>query len=285
MTAGLFARMPRVLVLVIVALLATTALALAAQGTVQTPPTTTPAVTPERPTVVVPDVRGQVYVFAKGALEQAGFAWKVDGPVKGYAANVVASQTPAPGSKVYVDGSPLVSLVLKANGGYKQEGTPEDASPYPGSPARLVGVPVAKAKAAATRTAQATAAANAPKAAATPKAKAAAKPKAKAADRTPDFKVAGAPAEPLDEVALTVRAANLKRWIAAHPKASTRNVNHWLYQHTWIVTGARFGWSNGAAALQRLIEADRLAQKLWGVGARSELVAREALAAVEAKAR
>lgn len=284
MTAGLFARMPRVLVLVLVALLATTALALAAGGgTGQTPPATETVVTPARPTLVVPDVRGQVYVFAKGALEQAGFAWKVDGAVKGYAANVVAAQTPAPGSKVYVDGSPLITLQLKQNGRYKQEGMPEDASPYAGTPAKLVG-PVAKAKAAGKRTAQASAAASAPKPASAPKAKAPAATKAKAkVDRKPAFQVAGAPSEPLDEIPLTERAVNLKRWVAAHPKRTRRNVDHWLYQHNWIVTGAQFGWSHGAAALQTLIEADRTAQQLWGVGRRSEQVARRALAEVGAR--
>ncbi len=236
------------------------------------------------PTLVVPDVRGQVYVFAKGALEQAGFAWKVEGAVKGYAANVVASQTPAPGAKVYVDGSPLITLALKQNAGYKQEGTPEDASPYPGTAVRLVGAPVAKAKAPPTRTAQATAAAATPKPAAATT-RAATTKTAKPAARKPAFTVAGAPAEPLDEIPLTTRAANLKRWIAAHPKPTDRNVNHWLYQHTWIVTGARFGWSNGAAALEKLIEADGVAQRLWGVGGRSEQVARKTLAEVRARAK
>jgi hypothetical protein len=60
-------------------------------------------------------------------------------------------------------------------------------------------------------------------------------------------------------------------------------VNHWLYQHNWIVTGARFGWADGAKALQTLITIDRRVQKLWGVGKQSEQVARHALAEVEAR--
>jgi hypothetical protein len=34
---------------------------------------------PARPVLVVPNVQGQVYVFAKGILEDAGFAWHVTG--------------------------------------------------------------------------------------------------------------------------------------------------------------------------------------------------------------
>src|SRR5262249_8051846 len=45
--------------------------------------------------LVVPDLTGQAYVFAKGELEDAGFAWVVDGPVKGFAANTVAARPPA----------------------------------------------------------------------------------------------------------------------------------------------------------------------------------------------
>ena len=47
--------------------------------------------------VTVPDVRGQAYVFAKGTLEEAGFAWRVAGAVQGYPANTVVSQSPARG--------------------------------------------------------------------------------------------------------------------------------------------------------------------------------------------
>jgi hypothetical protein len=42
--------------------------------------------------LLVPDVRGLPLVFAKGVLEDAGFAWKIDGKVKGYAVNLVAGQ-------------------------------------------------------------------------------------------------------------------------------------------------------------------------------------------------
>ena len=48
-------------------------------------------------TLTVPDVTGQAYVFAKGILQDHGFAWHVTGPVQGYAANTVVEQRPPPG--------------------------------------------------------------------------------------------------------------------------------------------------------------------------------------------
>jgi hypothetical protein len=95
--------------------------------------------------------------------------------------------------------------------------------------------------------------------------------------------VANAPKEPLREIPLTQRAELLATWIDAHPRPTTATVRHFLYQHAWIVTGARFGWWHGADALRKLIVADHVAQKRWGIGRRSELVARRALAEVEAR--
>jgi hypothetical protein len=60
-------------------------------------------------------------------------------------------------------------------------------------------------------------------------------------------------------------------------------VSFWLYQHAWIVTGARFGWHNGAEALRILIRVDQSLERRFHFGARSEAVARSALAYVEAK--
>jgi hypothetical protein len=57
-------------------------------------------------------------------------------------------------------------------------------------------------------------------------------------------------------------------------------VNHWLYQHSWIVTGALFGWQDGAQALRILIRVDKSLQRRWDIGARSEAKARRALAEV-----
>ena len=275
MTAGVIGRLPRVGVIVCAIGLVTGTLAFAATSTLSSP--AAPAVTPvaaEPEPLVVPDVRKQAYVFAKGSLEQGGFAWRVEGSVPGFAANVVVSQSPAPGARVIADGAPIVVLRLSRNGSYKQEGVPENVSPYAGKPARLVGAVQPKPKPART------AAAAAPKPA---KVEPKAKPAAATASRKPAFALAGAPAEPLDEILLSVRAKQLAAWVEKHPRRSSAGVDHWLYQHNWIVTGAGFGWANGAQALRTLIAVDERVQRLWGVGAQSERIARRTLAEVEAR--
>jgi len=86
---------------------------------------------PPLPTLVVPSVVGEAFVFAKGDLGDAGFAWRVVGRVHGYAANTVVGQSPAAGTKVVDTGTPAISLELKRNGAYTQNGTPQDTSPFP----------------------------------------------------------------------------------------------------------------------------------------------------------
>ncbi len=270
MAARFVARAPWVTALVAGLLLATAAWTAAAARTAPlarsaTPPAEKPAA------LVVPDVRRQAYVFAKGTLEQAGFAWRVQGKVQGYAANLVVGQNPAAGARVVADGKPLVVLTLARNPAYKQEGKPENASPYSGRPARLVVAAAARRAAAAPAAVTAPALKPATKTAVTP------------AARPPAFAEAGAPAEPLTEIPLVQRAKELAAWLERHPEPTVANVNHWLYQHTWIVTGAQFGWWRGAEALKTLIEVDRRAQQLWGLGGKSEQVARRALAEVRAK--
>ena len=292
MTAGIFARAPRLAVLggVTVSVLACAGLTLAASSTLSTAPTTSPVATSELPPLVVPDVRHKAYVFAKGMLEQEGFAWRVEGSVRGYSANVVAAQTPAPGSKLVASfGAPTIVLRLQRNAGYAQEGTPENTSPYAGVPARRFGAaapttPKAKPKPkkAAAPKAKATRTTAAVKAAVKPP-KTAEKPAASTRKRA--FVVSGAPAEPLDEMTLAERAKKLAAWVSAHPKRTPAAVDHWLYQHNWIVSGAEFGWSHGAEALKTLVSVDKRVQSLWGVGGDSEAVARAALANVRAKSR
>jgi hypothetical protein len=99
------------------------------------------------------------------------------------------------------------------------------------------------------------------------------------------FAVPGAPKEPLKEIPLTARADNLGAWLTQARQPTTSNVRHWLYQQAWIVTGARFGWWHGAQALRTLIGIDKRIEAQWGIGHRSELDARNALAAVEARGR
>ena len=91
----------------------------------------------ERPPLVVPDVRGKPYVFAKGILDDAGFAWRVT-TANGFATNTVSSQTPAPGTRVVDNGAPLMALALQTPSGQKQRGSAENESPFESTPLKLV---------------------------------------------------------------------------------------------------------------------------------------------------
>jgi len=102
--------------------------------------------------------------------------------------------------------------------------------------------------------------------------------------RLPAFHVPGAPKEPRDEIPLPARARRLRAWLTPSRRPTASNQRRWLYQHAWIVTGAKFGWWRGAAALRILVRVDRRIESQWGIGHRSEAVARNALTAVEARA-
>jgi len=78
--------------------------------------------------MTVPDVRGQLFVFASGELEDNGFGWKVRGAVKGYPSNLVVAQSPAPGTFVLNTGQPTITLHLVRKG--EQLGQPQNRSPY-----------------------------------------------------------------------------------------------------------------------------------------------------------
>jgi hypothetical protein len=101
--------------------------------------------------------------------------------------------------------------------------------------------------------------------------------------RPPAFDVPGAPREPRDEMPLPKRAWLLGLWLEKHPWPTHANVDHWLYQHAWVVTGAKFGWWRGAKALRILIGVDGRVIAAWGMGALSREVALAALAEVRAK--
>jgi hypothetical protein len=81
------------------------------------------------------------------------------------------------------------------------------------------------------------------------------------------------------------RAKALGQWLDAHQTKAPAAAKYWLYQNAWIVTGAKLGWWRGAEALQTLIAVDRRTQSLWGIGAKSESLAQQALVAVRAKAK
>jgi hypothetical protein len=231
-------------------------------------------------TLLVPDVRRQAYVFVKSTLEEAGFAWRVTGSVAGYSANLVATQSPAPGTIVVDTGAPTIVLSL-SKGRYPQDGAPDNASPYPGTEIRLPGTFTKPKKQAAPKKKKA-----APAKKVVPKKKAVPAPKAKAAPkRPPAFVVPGAKNEPLNEIPLPARARALDAWLTTHRKRTNSNVKYWLYQHAWVVAGAKLGWWRGGEALKLLLKADERVQRLWGIGSRSEAVARAAFADVSRKSR
>jgi hypothetical protein len=268
--------LPRAVVVALIWVLATAAFTFAADSTIVGPSHSGNSSTPAQPTeLVVPSVTGQVYVFAKGILEDAGFAWHVTGSVRGYASNRVVGQSPAAGTHVIDTGAPTIVLHL-AKGAYGERGAADDNSSYAGTTIRLANLAAATAPAASVTKPAAKPAAkpkSKPKAVAKPKQKHAATTKT----RPPAFTVAGAPNEPADEITLSARALRLEAWLGTRKKTRS-NVQHWLYQHAWIVTGARFGWSHGAEALQTLIRVDERVQRQWGIGTRSGAVARAALA-------
>lgn len=288
MAVRLAALLPRAVVVVLVWMLATAALTLAADRQIIGPSASTATKPAPAPPLEVPAVTGQAFVFAKGMLEDAGFAWRVVGSVHGYAGNTVVSQTPAAGTSVVNTGAPTIVLHL-ARGQYAQQGAPEDTASYVGTRVVLAGpsgtaihpAPAAKPKAkpapAVSPKKKPTATKHAVKKTVVKKTVAKKAPKA----RPPAFTVPGAPKEPLKEISLPARADRLAAWAATKPKLSKQNVSHWLYQHAWIVTGAKFGWWHGAEALTTLIAVDRKLQSSWGIGRRSEKVAKAALKRVE----
>jgi PASTA domain len=285
--ARLTSLFPRIVALTAILVLASATISFAAENTLLTPAPKAEPAPVATPLVTVPDVRGQAYVFAKGTLEERGFAWRVVGAVRGFAANKVLSQSPAAGTRIVDTGLPTILLGLGRTGGYAQEGTPEDASPYAGTKIELprakpaVTKPVAKPKAKPQPKPKAKPVAKPktkPKAKPKPKPRRSAKPK-----RPPAF--AGGPKEPLDEMTLPARALRLERWLARHSEPTRASVRHWLYQHEWVVTGAKFGWWRGAEALRILVRVDEQVQRRWGIGGKSEAAARRALALVRAKSR
>ena len=285
MAARLAMLAPRLIVLVVIWLLAAASWTLAAGGPQTSQPAAPAAGEPAKPDVlVVPDVRRQAYVFSKGILQDAGFAWRVEGSVGGYAANIVVSQTPAPGVRVVDNGAPTVVLRLKRSGEYDERGVPENESAYEGTPVVLLSEWQATQKEGAQATTE-TQPVETTTTSAPPPAPPAAQEQGEedAAYRKPDFVVEGAPREPADELPLPQRALALQQRTAGLARPNRRFVNHWLYQHAWLVAGARFGWKDGDEALRTLIQVDRSLYVRFGFGARSERVARRALAYVEAR--
>jgi PASTA domain len=287
MAARFTALIPRLLALTVIWLLGAATFTLAAEKKATPPGSETGAAAPvARPNVIaVPDVRGKAYVFAKGILQDAGLAWRVRGAVQGYAANAVVWQSPVAGSRIIDNGMPVVSVRLSKNSAYGERGLPENESPYLGT--RVVYLTdwrkaheqsSGTTSASTTTTPATTSTAPTTTATTTTEPEPPAEPKAP----KPDFNVPGAQPEPADEISLPRRARLLQRRMNAMSKPTNRLVNYWLYQHSWIVTGARFGWHDGDEALRIVIKVDQSLERRFDFGARSEAVARRALAYVEA---
>ena len=301
MAARLPAFLPRIAAIVLLGLALTATLTYAAGRNLNAPLVPAAAAAPKAVPLVVPDVRNQAFVFAKGALEDGGFAWRVGGSVHGYASNTVVSQSPAPGSKLIDTGSPLVVLTLRRTSGYAETGQAEDASPYAATAVRSAELAstLGPAAPATTTTAATTTQATTTQPTTTAPAAPAPKPAtpAKKTTRTDSnvtrwpqhrpqaFTVAGGHAEPLNEMPLPVRAQALRTWLEAHPRNTRANVAHWLYQNEWIVAGAKLGWWRGAEALATLVAVDKRTQQLWGVGAKSAMLAERALREVQSRSK
>src|SRR5215216_6128401 len=128
---------PRVIVIAAAVLFVTATITYAAGTALRARPSTSKQPAKSARLLVVPDVRRQVFVFAKGMLEDEGFGWQVEGSVHGYPSNTVASQSPAPRTRVLDTGAPKITLELSRNAKYAEAGNPEDRSPYGASVIRL----------------------------------------------------------------------------------------------------------------------------------------------------
>jgi len=123
----------------VVAALAMTAISFAAGRQLAVAPTSASQLPSMPMTLVVPDIRREAFVFAKGQLQDAGFAWKVIGGAPGFPANIVVTQSPAPGTKLIDTGAPLIQVTLERNKQSGPKGEPEDTSPYSATAVRLAG--------------------------------------------------------------------------------------------------------------------------------------------------
>ncbi|MGH3000917.1 MAG: PASTA domain-containing protein, partial [Gaiellaceae bacterium] len=83
----------------------------------------------------------EAFVFAKSELQDAGFAWKVKGGLPGFPANVVVSQSPAPGTRLIDTGAPLITVTLERNTQCRNcsQGDPQNTSPYAPTANRVAG--------------------------------------------------------------------------------------------------------------------------------------------------
>jgi hypothetical protein len=120
--------LPRLTAVAAAGLLVSATISLAADKPTAATKPATHAAKPQK-VLTVPNVRGKLFVFASGTLEDGGFGWKVRGAVQGFPANVVVAQSPQPGTRVLDTGAPTITLHL-VRGKDAQLGLPQNRSPY-----------------------------------------------------------------------------------------------------------------------------------------------------------
>lgn len=239
------------------------------------------------PTLVVPDLVGQPYVFAKQVLDDSGFAWEVEGPVEGYAGNVVQSQAPPPGTRLVGIERPRIVLSLDRTPEYEERGVPQNASRDAGVPIPALD-PAAEpspgdAQAGASEAEAGKSPDEAPRDGATGSDSADPSTAEPGVDESEDPAVnpTGTTNSSAGEESALERARFLASWVLEHSSATDQAVSYWLWQHSEIIDGARAGESGGVEALEILIEIDQTLQETWGVGAKSEALARETLLEIQ----
>ena len=83
-------------------------------------------------------MRKQTYVFAKGILQDDGFAWRSRATVDGYAGEHRRHADPcARARRSSTTARPTVVVTLKRSSEYEERGLPENESPYEGTPVVL----------------------------------------------------------------------------------------------------------------------------------------------------
>lgn len=132
--SGRVVTLPRLTAVGAAVLLVSATISLAADKPTMAKPASHPV---SQKVLTVPDLRGQLFVFASGTLEDGGFGWKVSGGVGGFPSNVVVSQSPKPGTHVIDTGAPAVTLHLLRRGA--QLGEAQNRSPYGASLIRRPG--------------------------------------------------------------------------------------------------------------------------------------------------
>jgi hypothetical protein len=133
-TAARIVTLPRLTAVAAAGLLVSATISLAADKPMAAKPAAHPMGPPK--VLTVPNLTGQMFVFASGMIEDGGFGWKVRGGVGGYPSNVVVTQSPKAGTHVIDTGAPTITLQLVRRGA--QLGEAQNRSPYGASKIRLL---------------------------------------------------------------------------------------------------------------------------------------------------